>query len=79
MEASVLDLRYRMRSVLGALNRRERIRLLYHGKVKGTIVPSSEKTSTKVSQHPFFGMLADDKRPVAEVMSQLRGGRYRDL
>jgi hypothetical protein len=34
MEASVLDLRYRMDEVLKALDRREKVIILYHGKVK---------------------------------------------
>ena len=64
MKASIVDLRYRMSEVLGALSRRERVQILYHG---------------KACEHPFFGMLAADREPVAEVMDRLRGGRHRDL
>lgn len=35
MKASILDLRYNMKSVLKALERNEEIEILYHGKVKG--------------------------------------------
>ena len=41
MEASVVDLRYKMKDVLAALERREEIRIMYHGRVKGTIIPVS--------------------------------------
>ena len=56
MEASVLDLRYKMKTVLEALERREEVRILYHGKIKGTIVPASRKREAKIADHPFFGM-----------------------
>jgi len=41
MRASVVDLRYKMNEVLKALDRREKVTLIYQGKVKGTIDPSS--------------------------------------
>lgn len=76
MEASILDLRYKMKEVLQALERRERVRILYHGKEKGTIIPLESKAKSKIAEHPFFGMNKKDRRTVAEVMSDLRGGRY---
>ena len=39
MKATVSDLRCKMGDVLRALHRRETVTILYHGKVKGTIVP----------------------------------------
>ena len=42
MEASVVDLRYKMKDVLEALERKETVTILYHGKIKGKIVPVSE-------------------------------------
>lgn len=79
MNASIVDLRYKMSEVLSALERREKVTILYHGKVKGTIFPADGKPSRKVTEHPFFGMAADDKRSVEEVMHELRGGRFDDL
>ncbi|HKZ16964.1 MAG TPA: hypothetical protein VJ161_05790, partial [Geobacteraceae bacterium] len=76
--ASIVDLRYRMSEVLNALARRERVQILYHGKVKGIIVPAEEETGVKVADHPFFG-LDKEHRPVEEIMDELRGGRHRDL
>ncbi len=62
MEASVVDLRYKMKEVLEALERRETVRLLYHGKVKGEAIVNikgrSKGTSCARRRQPFFGMKA---------------------
>ena len=79
MNASVVDMRYKMSEVLDALARRERVNILYHGKVKGVIVPAEGKSEAKASKHPFFGMASGEKKSVEQVMEKLRGGRYRDL
>lgn len=76
MEASVVDLRYKMKDVLEALERRESVRLLYHGKVKGTIIPASHGQKTRVADHPFFGMRKDDLKSPRECMDELRKCRY---
>ena len=83
MQASILDLRYRMKDVLKAVERRETVDVLYHGKLKARLVPieaaKSQKQSKRVQEHPFFGMTAGDNEPVPAVMTRLRGGRCRDL
>jgi hypothetical protein len=79
MEASVVDLRYKMKDVLAALERREAIRILYHGQVKGTIVPVSGTGTIKMADHPFFGMRKEDQTIVLELMDRLRGRRYGSL
>jgi antitoxin (DNA-binding transcriptional repressor) of toxin-antitoxin stability system len=79
MNASIVDLRYKMSEVLDALERREKVTILYHGKVKGTIIPVAEGAAGKVAEHPFFGMTAADTRSLDEVMQDLRGGRFRAL
>jgi antitoxin (DNA-binding transcriptional repressor) of toxin-antitoxin stability system len=79
INASIVDLRYRTKQVLQALERRESVSVLYHGKVKGTIIPASPQNLPKVVDTPFFGMRKRDKRPVNEIMRALRGGRYRAL
>lgn len=79
MNASIVDLRYKMNEVLGALARRERVNICYHGKVKGVIVPAEERPGVKASKHPFFGMASDEKKAVEQLMEDLRGGRYRDI
>jgi hypothetical protein len=79
MEASVVDLRYKMKDVLEALERREVVRILYHGNVKGTIVPASGGRKTCMTDHPFFGMRKDDKKAVSERADELRRRRYDTL
>jgi antitoxin (DNA-binding transcriptional repressor) of toxin-antitoxin stability system len=79
MDASVVDLRYKTREILQALDRRESVNILYHGKLKATIVPAPTNGSKDFSRHPFFGSAAKDTRKVAEIMQDLRGGRYRAL
>jgi len=79
MDASILDLRYRMKDVLKALDRNEAVRILYHGKVKGVIMPCRKTTPLKVTEHPFFGMNEGDTLPVETLYHTLRGGRYDDI
>jgi antitoxin (DNA-binding transcriptional repressor) of toxin-antitoxin stability system len=76
MEATIVDLRYKMKDVLEALERRETVQILYHGKVKGKIVPVSPNQELRIENHPFFGMMKGLKDNVAEIMSALRAERY---
>ena len=76
MKASVVDLRYRMKEVLKAIDRNEEVTILYHGKVKGVIKPNISRGRKRISDHPFFNM-RPSKEKVHEVMADLRGGRYR--
>ena len=79
MEASVVDLRYKMNDVLKALDRNEKVTIYYHGKVKGVILPAGQKTGKKIKDHPFFGMRRDEGKSVAEELQDLRGPRYHGL
>jgi hypothetical protein len=79
MKASVLDLRYRMREVLNALERRERVSLQHRGKVKGTIIPAGSTPGKRVAEHPLFGIAKGDKETVPQRMARLRKARYRAL
>jgi hypothetical protein len=79
MKATVVDLRYRMNEVLKALDRRETVTILYHGKVKGTIFPAGVNKSKKVEEHPFFKMTENVEKSVAQEMDDLRGSRFNDL
>ena len=78
MEATVVDLRYRMKEVLKALERNEEVSILYHGKIKGTIRPAQNHNYMRVRDHAFFGM-DPAERSVDEEMEELRGMRYRDI
>jgi antitoxin (DNA-binding transcriptional repressor) of toxin-antitoxin stability system len=75
MNASIIDLRYKTRSILTALENRESITILYHGKPKGTIVPLPGKKRLRVSEHEFFAMYAGKAKPVAAVMKEIRERR----
>jgi len=79
MEASIVDLRYKMKDVLSALDRNEKVSILYHGKVKGIIMPANDRENKKVKEHPFFGMSGDVTISVAEEMEKLRGVRCHDI
>ncbi len=76
MKASILDLRYKTKDILKALDRNESVTVLYHGKVKGIIKPAREKSSVKVKNHSFFGMHANDEESVLEQLDKLRKPRY---
>ncbi len=77
MQASVVDLRYKMKHILQALDRNETVTIMYHGKEKGRIIPTSSSPQISIHQHPFFGMTADDTSTSIEAtMEELRGNRY---
>ncbi len=76
MKASIIDLRYKTKDILKALDRNESVTVLYHGKVKGVIKPTREKLLTKVKDHPFFGMGSKNEETVIEEMENLRKPRY---
>lgn len=76
MKASILELRYKMKDVLRALERKERVTILYRGKVKGTITPADSTTETTARKHPFFGSLSGERTSIAGEMEKLRGGRF---
>ncbi len=77
MKASIVDLRYKMKDVLEALDKNEDVTILYHGKVKGVIKSVVNSSYGRVTDHSFFSMNADEEISVAEEMEQLRGGRFR--
>jgi hypothetical protein len=80
MKASVVDLRYKMNDVLKALDRNEEITILYRGKEKGILIPSRKKTDLKITEHPFFGMLAETgTTSVQDELDALRRARYNDI
>jgi len=51
MKASVVDLRYKMNDILKALERNEEVTVLYHGKVKGVIVPAKNEEYESMVNH----------------------------
>ena len=76
MKTSIVNLRYKMKEVLAALDRKERVEILYHGHPKGIIIPVGQSRTASVKDHPLFGMLKKQKKSVKQVMNELRGQRY---
>jgi hypothetical protein len=76
MKASIVDLRYKTKDILKALERNESVTVLYHGKVKGIIKPAREKQTSKIVEHPFFGMTSMHEGSVLEELDNLRKPRY---
>ena len=81
MQATIVDLRYKMKEVLKALDRKEPVTIVYHGKEKGVIFPSGTRGGEypKSADHPFYGSARTDGADVAAQMEKLRGRRYRAL
>ncbi len=80
MEASVVDLRRRMREILAALDRNETVTITYRGKPKATLTPIARKKLTveEMRRHPAVGLWKDRedmKDPVAWVR-KLRRSRF---
>ncbi len=77
MEASIVDLRYHMNTVLQALDRNESVRVLYRGKLKGTLVPATmQKKKYLAKDHPCFGMIEGASGSVEDEINALRRPRY---
>ena len=82
MKASVLDLRYRTKNVLKAIERGETITLLYRGKEKALIIPLRGRPfAGKLQDHTAFGMWRDhqDLSDVKGHVRRLRETRFGDL
>ncbi len=82
MKATIVDLRYRMKAVLAALDRGEPVTVLHRGKEKARLVPT-ETTGPKChpSEDPAFGMWKDrtEMRHVSKYVRTLRKRRFDDL
>jgi antitoxin (DNA-binding transcriptional repressor) of toxin-antitoxin stability system len=76
VKASVLDLRYRMKEVLSALDKGEKVTAFHRGKLKGTIMPAGADSSIRVKDHPFFGMSAEETKTVSDQMDEIRKARF---
>jgi hypothetical protein len=80
MKATIVDLRYKMNDVLKALDRNEKVTVLYRGKVKGFLLPAASQNVMGMTDHPFFGMSSQDsKKAVLDELDDLRRARYDDI
>lgn len=77
MKASVMDLRYRTREILRALEAKEEITLTHRGTEKGTIIPASSLSpdSKSLADHPAVGMWADQTESVPDLIARIRQPR----
>jgi len=79
MKVSALDLRYKMKDVLKALEKNEPVAVFYRGKKKGVIRPDSgaKPRPGSVRNHPAFGIWKDreDMKDVRQFVRELRKGR----
>ncbi len=76
IKASILELRYKMKDVLRALDRKQQVTILYRGNVKRTITPADSTAETSERKHPFFGSLSGEQTSITGEMEKLRGGRF---
>lgn len=76
MKASIVDLRYKTREILEALERNESVTVLYHGKVRGVIHPAGKAPPAAIGDHPFFGMHAGTGESVGDELERLRRPRH---
>lgn len=77
MNASVLDLRYKTREVLKAIDRNEEVSVFYRGRKKAVLVPLRNPGKRgKSSAIPGVGMWKDMKEPVSNMVKRLRQGRF---
>lgn len=79
MIATIVDLRYKMKEILKAIDRNEKVTVLYHGREKCVIIPKHNAQLKKTHEHPFFGMNSDDVESVHDIMLRLRGALHRDI
>lgn len=80
MKATIVDLRYKMNDVLKALDRNEKVKVFFRGKIKGVLVPAEKKSKMKITDHPFFGMsIQKPKKSVLDELGDLRDSRYNDI
>lgn len=77
MQASIVDLRYKMADIKKAIANNEVIAVTDHGLIIADIFPRSNTQRHQAEEQPFFGMLKDhDDMSVDALMDKLRGSRY---
>ena len=82
MKASIVDLRYRMKDVLRAIDRGETVTVLYRGKEKARMVPIQvQEEVAKAEDQPCFGLWKDrkDMADPAEYVRKIRQNRFKNI
>jgi len=75
MKTNAVDLRSNMKDIMSAIERNEKVTILYHGKEKAVISAIDSKDAPPIAKHAFFGML-DEEKSVESCIDDLRGLRY---
>ncbi len=80
MNATIVDLRYRMKDVLRAIDRGETVTVLYRGKEKAILMPvgsALDSGAAKTADQPLFGLWKDreDLSAPASYVRNLRRPR----
>lgn len=71
MKANIVDLRYRMKAVLRAIDRGETVTILYRGKEKARLTPLVPEGTPKTKDQSLFGMWSD-RDDLADPASRVR-------
>ena len=74
MNATIVDLRYKMKHVLRAIDRGETVTVLYRGKERAKLMPIAPAPGTgtaKTNDQPLFG-LWKDREDMSDPASYLR-------
>jgi len=84
MNATIVDLRYRMKEVLRAIDRGETVTVLYRGKAKAKLTPvgaASHDPRPKTKDQPLFGLWRnrEDMRDPASYVRNLRSSRFASI
>jgi antitoxin (DNA-binding transcriptional repressor) of toxin-antitoxin stability system len=80
MNARIVDLRYKMKDVLRAIDRGETVTVLYRGKAKAKLMPlapssgASDTEAPRTQDQPLFGLWRD-REDLADPASYLRNLR----
>jgi antitoxin (DNA-binding transcriptional repressor) of toxin-antitoxin stability system len=74
MKTSVMDLRYRTKEILRAIDVREEVTLTHRETEKAKIIPTEAKPRAPRSlhEHPAVGMWADSTESVSELIARIR-------
>jgi antitoxin (DNA-binding transcriptional repressor) of toxin-antitoxin stability system len=81
MDATIVDLRYRMKEVLRAIDRGETVTVLYRGKAKAKLTPvgpAPDDPRPRTKDQPLFGIWKnrEDLRDPASYVRNLRRPRH---
>ena len=81
MDASIVDLRYKTKDILKAIDRGETVTVFYRGKKKAKIVPIASGNPKDLTSLPAFGMWKDreDMKDPSAYVRNLRKSRFHDL